>query len=664
MLSISRPGAYLQRVDRARPGPVQVRTDIAGFVGIARQGPLDTPVPVQSFRQFQSHFGHFTGAGYLAYTVRAFFENGGRKCWVIRVASRRNDLGAGAASVDVGGPAGWSVQASSPGVWGNDLTVRVRRERRAETVIDVAASTADFVTVGSVAELGRASHVEIAQPGQPVRLAVVDHIDATARRLWWAPGADRRPLPYAAPPPLAPDLPAILTSVTYAVDIARNGRLEAHFEGLSRIPENPRYGPSIMGTAAYSRALRDRVPANPPPPAVIADLHSAQGQVPAPLGIIDTGFLPLTDGRDGLATLAPGDFTGGAFFARDDDAAASAKLRGIRALELVDEISIVAVPDIVIQPEPDPVYETELPPDPDPCLLCPPPPEPRRAARGVRRDQELPPVFSDDQVFHVQSALIAHCAERCDRFAVLDPPFSATQDNEVGLGAITAWRNRFDTDFAALYYPWLRSFEPRRTGTSRAIPPSGHVTGQYAFHDLKTGVHRAPANVRLVWLHDLLKHTAFGEQEFLNEHSVNVIRSEAARGLRVMGARTLSSDPDWRFVNVRRLMLMIKRAVELLSQWVVFEPNNAATRTKYAAALTNFLAVIWEAGALSGNSPQEAYFVKCDEENNPAADRIEGRLLAEIGFAPAYPLEFVLMRVGLQGNELTIEQSATLGRAA
>jgi hypothetical protein len=658
-----RPGAYYERVDRARAGPAVIRTDIACFVGLARQGPLDTPVPVESFRQFQSHFGGFSGARYLAWSVKAFFENGGVRCWIVRVASRRPDRGARAAAVEIGSPAsGWRIEASSPGRWGDELAVRLRREKRVETAIDLARSTTTLLAVARTAGLARFDLVEITQPGLPPRHAVVAGIDPAGGTVSFAGGPDF-PYPYQSLA-LDPALPARLTSVSLGLIVLRGGRLLAQAEALSQIPEHPSYGPRVLAQPDYAATWQQGLPAAIAPPVIIRDLAPPALAAPPPLVTGPGELLDLTGGTDGLAALATGDFTGAAFSSRDDDSEAAAKERGLRTLDLVDEIALVAVPDIVIRAQPDPLIEPDPLPPRDPCDPCPPPFEPRRPVATATNDEELPPAFTDEQIQHVQSALLTHCEARGDRFAVLDPPWNTVRGDERRMAGIVMWRSRFDSAAGALYFPWVKVADPRHPDRLRAIPPSGHVLGRYAAHDIASGAHRAPANDRLGWIQDLTLHTTFAEQEYLNDISANALRSESQRGLRVMGARTLSSDPAARFVNVRRLVQLIRRAVHLLSQWVVFEPNNPATRASYAAVLGNFLASLWQRGAFAGASAEEAFFVRCDEETTTAADRDNGRLVALIGIAPALPLEFIVVRVGLQGNELTIRETAELARAA
>jgi phage tail sheath protein FI len=245
---------------------------------------------------------------------------------------------------------------------------------------------------------------------------------------------------------------------------------------------------------------------------------------------------------------------------------------------------------------------------------------------------------------------------------VLDPPFAAARDDKLGVGAARAWRSRFDSKYAAFYYPWLRVVDPLRSATSitRDIPPSGHVAGQYAQTDFQFGVHKAPANAPLVWTQDVTVVVNDAIHGVLNQLGINAIRPLPGRGIRIFGARTVSSDPDWRFVNVRRLLMMIEKAIDVATRWAVFEPNDMLTRAKLHLVLTSFLLSLWQRGALMGASASEAFFVKCDEENNPPSERDQGRLLAEVGVAPAHPFEFIVLRVGRAQNQFEITEASAV----
>jgi phage tail sheath protein FI len=189
----------------------------------------------------------------------------------------------------------------------------------------------------------------------------------------------------------------------------------------------------------------------------------------------------------------------------------------------------------------------------------------------------------------------------------------------------------------------------------RAIPPSGHNAGIYSRTDAETGVHRAPANQELRWAQGLSVEVSGELQGVFNPIGINVARTFPGRGILLYGARTVSSDPSWRFVNVRRLFMMIEEAVEESTQWSVFEPNDLDLRPTLVLAISSFLEALWERGALVGSTPEEAFFVKCDDENNPSFITDLGQLIVDVGVAPVIPAEFVVFRIGKteRGLELT-----------
>lgn len=244
-----------------------------------------------------------------------------------------------------------------------------------------------------------------------------------------------------------------------------------------------------------------------------------------------------------------------------------------------------------------------------------------------------------DAVKSVQTQMIAHCEQMGDRMAILDPlPDLSPQD-------VLKWRRQetnYDSKFAALYYPWIKV--PGPDGKPMEVPPCGHMAGIYARNDITRGVHKAPANEVVTGALEAVTQVTKGEQDLLNPAGVNCIRSFPGRGLRVWGARTLSSDPAWRYVNVRRLFNMIEKSIENGTQWVVFEPNDMGLWERVRRDITAFLTVCWRQGMLFGASPSQAFYVKCDEETNPQETRDLGQLIVEIGVAPVKPAEFVIFR--------------------
>jgi len=685
------PGVYYERADSGNVGIAPLRTDIAGFVGIARRGPIGVALPVESWRQFVTTFGDFTGTGFLAYSVRAFFENGGKRCWVVRVASSAAAQASTPVKFQTTPPTvGWEVEASTPGVWGNDLDVEWRETHRAQTTAQAEASTPEYLTVDSIAGFERGTHVRVfGVAGAPQYRAVSD-VDPSRNRLYWINPRVAQRLPYEARLIGYDETRKIvIESIEYTLLVRERGQLTGVIERLSLVPAHQRYGPNVLAPLALpadgwlarpsarpsaSLDRRDLRVADQPAAVTIAERRDSNAIAQLlPLAPETPSLRPLEGGLDGLAALSVRDFVGEPAEVMDGADVKRAKQRGLRALELVSEVAVVAVPDILIHPV-QLRNKAPLPPcQVDECLPAPPPPPatPRQSIVG-----DLPPVFTEEQVFTVQQALVEHCESLHDRFAIIDPPFDAvaqaqqtTRSNLRAAPNVTplrAWRRRFDSDCAALYAPWLLVPDPLLLDATglRAVPPSGHVAGFIAQTDLKSGVHRAPANGALGWVQAPTFSVDDSLHAVLNPEHVNVIRSFAARGLRIFGARTLSSNPDWRFVNVRRLLLMIEKAIRLGTQWATFEPNNHVTRAKVHLALTSLLLAIWQRGGLAGATAKEAFYVRCGETENPADQRALGILLAEVGVAPSTPFEFVVVRVGVSDGALEVTETGAIEAVA
>jgi hypothetical protein len=197
-----------------------------------------------------------------------------------------------------------------------------------------------------------------------------------------------------------------------------------------------------------------------------------------------------------------------------------------------------------------------------------------------------------------------------------------------------------------MYYPWIKVADfSGAGGLSKLVPPSGHMVGIYNRTDSDRGVHKAPANEVLLGVIDLETHLSKGEQDQLNPMGVNCIRTFPGRGIRAWGARTLSSDGAWRYISVRRLFIMVEASMDSGMQWVVFEPNDRTLWSKVRRDVAAFLKVVWLGGALFGNTPEEAFYVKCDDELNPPQIRDLGQLIIEVGLAPVKPAEFVIFRI-------------------
>lgn len=795
MPTYATPGVYFERVDKADQAIPDIRTDVAGFVGIAQMGPVHRATSVESWQQFQSTFGSFIANGYLAYSAKAFFENGGERMYVVRVAAPKVKTGTNPPG---GQPADGfsSIVLASKGI----VAGAVATLKQTTTTSAAGAQPADRLSsiVNSVAGFAPGSVVKVSQTAPPVEAwHTVQSVDVAAKRIYWdAPlestfllvppiafstfhhadrlvtavnaaantvtwadsiipafdvsqaiqiesgrarargkfhDADRiatlevkaatpggwgdaiqlsvshsslaatstssvtqppggessyvqsvvglpryslvrvyqthspsptigyRTVAFADPvtnnlqwdaplvPPFDVTKPISFETVEFSLTVYVNGSPKEAFTGLSLNPGHPRYVEQVVNPQR-SMAAKQKQTGLPSQYIRVKDLHSRSARpdnLPDPSAPqLAQGILDLWGGRDGIAALSMLDFTG--------DPASDNKW-GIRSMEDVDEISIVAVPDILIEPVPPIQHAPIVSQPPDPCLrnapllVAPPPALP---------PSEGAPSFTLDQIYQVQNALIQHCQTMQFRFAILDPPDFGFPKLHVDLGEVQSWRQRFDTMYAALYYPWILVRDPLLLGNSvvRRVPPSGHVAGVYANSDLTVGVHKAPANAVIQWAQDLTTEVTAEMQGFLNPISVDCIRTFPGRGTRVYGARTLSSDTSWLFINVRRLLFMIEHALLISMQWVVFEPNNVHLWHLLRVSISNFLEAEWKKGALVGNTAEESFYVKCDATNNPVATTALGNLIVEIGVAPTLPAEFVIFRIGQVGDSLEITE--------
>jgi phage tail sheath protein FI len=307
--------------------------------------------------------------------------------------------------------------------------------------------------------------------------------------------------------------------------------------------------------------------------------------LPEPLPMIR-----LTGGRDGTEKVTPEDFLGHDF--------GPSQRSGLAALAAEEEVALLAIPDAMI------FHDRE------------------RGPAGEMKAQRI------------QDAMISVCENQKDRFAILDIPMS--KDIEW----VQRWRRRTDSSFCAYYWPWLSMVGPEG-GKPRPTPPSGPMAGIYALKDTKEGVHCAPANAAVVGADDLALRVTEDHLGVLNASSVNTFRLQ--RGVRPWGARTASSDPDWRFINVRRLFIMLRRTLDQGFAWVTFEPNTDATWSQLRSFTSSFLEDLWKKGMLVGGKPEEAFFVQCDAETNPADNIDKGILTCNIAVAPTKPTEFVMI---------------------
>ncbi len=260
------------------------------------------------------------------------------------------------------------------------------------------------------------------------------------------------------------------------------------------------------------------------------------------------------------------------------------------------------------------------------------------AALELDTYREVALVYAPGAPVPVNKAVITHCENLKHRFAVVDP------DKAVDVTSFQPHSAIQDTKYAALYYPWIAISDPM-TGARKEVPPGGHVLGVYARSDAERGVFKAPVNEILRGVLELITNVDDATQDVLNPRGINVIRRFPERGIRVWGARTMASDPVWKYVNVRRLFIFLEQSIDRGTQWTVFEPNTETTWIAIRTSITNFLLTVWRNGALMGTTPDEAFFVKCDRTTMTQDDIDNGRLVCLIGVAPSKPAEFVIFRI-------------------
>ena len=634
------PGVYR----RPQPVPItdirRVRTDVVGFVGFAERGPLPSPderpdplmlaVRLTSWKEFVATFGGFIPYGYLAYAVRAFFENGGSTCYVVRVAATHH---AGplqrprAASFALPGavaPQQVATLASAIPGGQREATLSAAGGIQADDLIAIEGSgVTEFTTVVAVDEtrlsLGRTLEAEHAAGEAVFRYTPALRVTATSAGNWG--NRIRLAITPLTPGPAVREF-SLRVTVEPGRDVSQPVQ-EEFYPRLSLVADDLKHAPTVIASRSQLIQMEQLQGA-----VLIAGGADRRGVTNGPLAF---GPVRLEGGRDGVSGVAGRDFTGG-----------PDELRGIRLLEEIDEVAVVCAPDVVL--EAPPVLKSPPPPPRDPCAPPAPPPKPDVA---VADPTATPSAFDPPSIGAVHQAMIEQCDRLRDRVTIIDPPDRLRVAEVAGWPAQSGLISRMSR-FAALYYPWLKVPDALALdGPTRRVPPSGHVAGVYARVDNQFGVHRPPANAALEFIVDVGEEVTDQQQENLNPYGINVIRSFAGRGIRVWGARSLAArdDSDWRFIHVRRLMSMIEESVDESTQWAVFERNDHALRRTLVHSLSVFLEAIWRRGGLKGELPAQGFFVTCDETNNPASIVASGQIVCQVGVAVAAPMEFLIFEV-------------------
>lgn len=580
------PGVYVEEFESGMRAMEGVSTSTAGFVGMAERGPVvGTPEFITSFADYQRKFG-----GYLSETTHGanrFLPYAVEQFFANGGARayimRAVPADAKAASVTTGV---LKLTAANPGAWAQDMRVILAPASKAKTQV-LAADGAQLTL----------KNADGFFPGD-----VVELFDGRSAAYATIQSVLDKVITLDAPCPLdVADAKVGTAKYIKTCEFSLTARLGDNvetYENLSLKADALNY--VCVKTAKSDLFQAEVLPGKAPAPAPAPAAKDKDGKdtpaAPAAPAAKAAALVPYAQcgGEGGELVLA---FQGGsngavrtvgpdAFLGKDDG---PGKRTGLQAFLENGNVSILAIPGITA-PE-------------------------------------------------VQAALIGFCESKKSCFAILDVPMERKKTNDVA-----AFRDMYDSTYAAMYHPWLEMYD---AGAKRSayFPPSGAMAGIYARTDLERGVHKAPANEVVRGCTGLSCAYNEGEQDILNPMGVNLIRAFTGRGIRVWGARTISANGLWKYLNVRRLFIYVEESIKANTNWVVFEPNSNALWSRVTRTIETFLATCWRDGALAGTSPSEAFFVECGPTTMTQDDIDNGRLICQIGIAPVKPAEFVIFRI-------------------
>ncbi len=629
------PGVYIEEVS-FRPKSIEgVSTSTAGFVGPTRYGPTKgEPELLTSFGDFERIYGgidplQFDGEGeetqnYMAHAVRAFFDNGGSRLYVARVYGLEEDPDpfSGHASFPIGSPVNVTLRARFPGRTGDMRIIfavrasgnllsgaapnQVVRGVQADDVVYIhtVAGGGGATVEGFYDVSGEGAAISFSQDGATVNLGSLQPTQHTVHLIRLSarvrkPGrfADEQVWTDLSPHPANRN--AIQTLFTQDPD-TRNRYLTIPFAIDSALTSGADFINALLSPSALL-ALQQTVMSD----AEFALLSSPPNKLERPRPADLETTYTLSGGNDGkLPTQIA---YRGQEATRDPVTDAFVESSGLRAFEDVEDISMVAAPG----------YSYRY--------------------TGLTADD------NEDRWIAIVQELIIHCEIRMRyRVALLDSP------NDFVLSEIRNFRGQLDSTHAALYYPWVTIIDPLDSDGRREIelPAAGFVAGICARTDVQHGVFKAPANEVVLGAIGFEKLLNKAQQDVLNPEGINCFRFFTGRGYRLWGARTISSDPEWKYLSVRRYFAYLEHSIDRGTQWAVFENNNEALWANVRRTVEDFLFNEWRNGALLGTKAEQAFFVRCDRSTMTQNDLDNGRLICLIGVAVVKPAEFVIFRIG------------------
>jgi Bacteriophage tail sheath protein len=623
------PGVYVEETSFCAKSIEGVSTTTTGFIGPTRYGPIDIePDVIASLAEFERIYGGkeklvFDGGesvidNYMWHAVRAFFEEGGNQLYVSRTFSPNSTTplsGYAVGALDSGSPSAFRLRARFPGEPGNGRVtftlkvgpnilvqegsvkqLRSLSDRDVVWIRDANDTSAPSVDAGGFfLALWDASNRtwRFAQFGDDLTTAQIE----LQANLDPAFGHEVRIVTLTVTfESLAPNtLPFVAADLPLDPQHERAGSPDSVFAYFDARPANLAWArtiPIVIEQISSTRTgvdiLRDFFATHPAadPPSRLPSPPREQN-----LQSLTSVVVTLSDGNDGTRPTE---------VAYEGTADPSGAIKtGLKQFEDLEDISIVAAPGSTFG------YEN-----------------------GYQTHAQS-----------IASLMISHAERMRYRIAVLDSGDGQT------ISQVRAMRARYDSKYAALYYPWIRVLDPLSQREIN-VPPSGFVAGIYARNDINRGVHKAPANEVVNLAIDFEQLLNESQQDVLNAEGINCFRFFEKRGMRLWGARTISSDPEWKYVNVRRYFAYLEHSIDKGTQWAVFEPNGEQLWANVRRTIQDFLMNEWRSGGLLGDKPEKAYFVKCDCSTMSQNDLDNGRLICHIGVALSRPAEFVIFYIG------------------
>jgi phage tail sheath protein FI len=618
------PGVYVEEVPSGVRPIEGVSTSTAAFLGKAESGPLDRAVLVTDFIEFQARYGGFLDDSYLAHAALHFFDNGGRRVYVVRVAKDPATAGVVVADRKATPGRALTVAATSPGAWGNELeavvadgtldpgdefSVSIRHRGSVVEVFDDLSVDPDAPNFADNVVNARSRLVEVTvdrvNTSTMAGTSTSGGSPATAltelRRLRVNLNGDGpQTITLADPVTTGAEVAAAIQKAVRALAPLRSSTPAATFIGFTAAFAGGAY---VLTSGEPGRRSSVQVTNDPTGnAATLLELGVTNGGTEA-TGAADlrpaNGTFLLGDGAVAGATLG---VTLGSDGTTPDDPAYFA---AFSLLDTVQDVNIMAVPGI-----------------------------------GTKT---------------VVDFGTAYCRNRADCFFVGDPPAAADEkeDAQAFVNGLTV-----KSSYSAVYFPWMTMVDP--TGVSpepMLVPPSGFVAGIYARIDARRGVWKAPAGTEanLGGAVGLAAQLTDAEQDVLNPIGVNAIRFFPGSGIVIWGSRTLATraDPEYRYVPVRRLAIFLEQSIYNGIQWAVFEPNDEDLWASLRLNIGAFMVTLFRSGAFQGDTPDKAFFVKCDSQTNPQEQIDAGIVTVLVGFAPLKPAEFVVIRISQQTAEAT-----------